>query len=250
MQRLRTDTGFTLIEVLVISPIVILFIGVFIAFAIGLTGESLQLRERNATAYDAQSSLDDIEMNSSRAIQFLSTTGTLQNKQGKNDGTTAFTATNGTSPDSLIFTAVATNSSPYDSTRSLVYNGPGACNTSNPIYSYMTIYFVSSDNSLYKRQVLSTATPCTTPFQKGTCSAATMASSPPAYCAAVDDLLMSNVTGFSVIYYASGVQTSDPTIADKVNVTITSTRTISGKDVTYSANMSVTSANFGASLSQ
>lgn len=249
MQRLRADSGFTLIEVLIIAPIVILFIGAFIALAIGLTGESLQMRERNAMVYDSQASLNDIESNAARATHFYASTvdatGTLPTKQGKNDDTTPFTSSNGSAPDALIFNAVATDLRVYDPFRSIVYIG-GTCSSANPVYTYTTIYFVGSDKSLYKRQVLSSSTPCTTPYQKGTCSAAVMQSSPPANCMAADDLLMTQVTDFSISYYNGTTSTSDPTQANTIKITLTTSRSISGQSITYSADAQIVSTNIGA----
>jgi competence protein ComGC len=251
MPRTQTNQGFTLIEVLVIAPIIILFIGAFIALVVGLTGESLQVRAKNSMVYDSQSSLNDIEINASRATQFKSTTGTLQSKQGKNatatvSDTTPFTSTNSGAPDALIFTAVATDKSPYDSGRSIVYTG-GTCDSANPLYTYTTIYFIASDQSLYKRQILSSSTPCTTPYQKGTCHSSVMQSSPPSYCMAADDLLMSNVTDFTVAYYNGATLTTDPTQANTIKLTLTTSRSIGGQSITYSADSQIVSTNIGAS---
>jgi type II secretory pathway pseudopilin PulG len=244
--QVNNHSGFTLIEILVISPIVILFIGAFVGLIVGLTGESLRLREKNVSAYDVQNALDDIELNAARSTAFLSTTGTLPSSQGKNDTTAAFTATTSGAPDSLIFTAVATDKGPYDTTRSVIYKGSTPCATTNPLYTYSTIYFVGSDSNLYRRQIMSTDPACTAPYQKSTCSEAVMAASPPSYCQTSDDKLASNVSGFTVIYYtATGAVTTDPTAASTIKVSITSTRSIAGQSLTYSGDVRLVVANAG-----
>ena len=63
-------SGFTLVEIIIIAPIVILFIGAFIALVVNLTGESLRLREKNAAAYEVQEALNDIETNVALAGSF------------------------------------------------------------------------------------------------------------------------------------------------------------------------------------
>src|SRR6476660_8290032 len=89
MQHIRAKSaGFTLVEVLVISPIIILFIGSFIALLVNLTGESLVARERNLTVHDTQAALDQIQTDIGSATGFLATTAstpTLRAPQGVND---------------------------------------------------------------------------------------------------------------------------------------------------------------------
>lgn len=46
------NRGFTLVEIMVISPIIILAIGAFIAMIITMTGEVLSSRAANMLAYD------------------------------------------------------------------------------------------------------------------------------------------------------------------------------------------------------
>ena len=53
--------GFTLVEMMVIAPIVILLIGAFIAAIVGLTGEVMSSRGSNVVAYDLQDALNRIE---------------------------------------------------------------------------------------------------------------------------------------------------------------------------------------------
>ena len=241
----RSIAGFTLVEMLVIAPLVILFIGGFIGLLVALTGDSLKKHAQNISVYETQSALDDMEANAAKAIAFQTTTGTLQAKQGKdNSSGTAFTAVTSGSPDTLIVTAPATTKNVYDSGRSLVYTGSGTCDSSAPPYMYMLVYFVDSSNTLYKRTILPTdSTPCTTPYQQGSCSASVMASSPPTYCQVKDEKLLDNVTGPSIEYFDDSEDSSTADIGTSARITVQTNKTVAGQTVNYSGNLRVTLLN-------
>lgn len=148
MQHMLTKAkGFTLVEVLVIAPVIILFIGIFVAMLVGLTGESLTVREKNVAVYDAQAAQTDIEAAVERATEFATTTGTLPMPLGKRNETTntptttAFTNTPSGNFTTLILKSPTTDKSPADPTRTLIYTGTGSCNSANALYTYMTIFF-------------------------------------------------------------------------------------------------------------
>lgn len=257
MRSTRTNlVGFTLVEVLVISPIIILFVGMFIALLVTLTGESLVVREKNSAIYDTQSALDDMQASVTQSTAFLSTTGTIQSPQGKNNSSgTAFTDVTAGQPDALLLQLPATNKNPRDPTRTLIYTGAGACNSINPLHTYTVIYFVdddaqtsaTNDFALYKRTVLSTATPCTTVWQRGSCRSTVINSGNASICMTSDDRLLGGATsiGLEVKYYTgTGVARDNnaPTATDSSAV-ITVTKQIAGEAVTHSASMRAASLN-------
>ncbi|AHB41981.1 hypothetical protein RAAC3_TM7C00001G0111 [Candidatus Saccharibacteria bacterium RAAC3_TM7_1] len=233
----RISSGFTLVEMLIIAPIVILFIGGFVSLLVALTGDSLKRHAQNIMTYETQAALEDIETNAAKATSFLMTTGTLQDKQGKGDtGGTAFTNTSSGAPDTLIFTSPATTKNPYDATRGLVYTGSGTCDSTKPVYAYTSVYFVNSSGTIYKRTILPTGSTCATPYQQGSCSEAIMSSSPPAYCQVKDEQLLSDVTDFSVQYLDSSgasIASSNATEAKAVNISISTSKSVAGKVVSY-----------------
>ena len=247
----RTPSGFTLVEMLIIAPIVILFIGGFVGLLVAMTGDSLKRHAQNIMTYETQAALEDIETSTAKASSFLTTTGTLQDKQGKGDtGGTAFTNTTSGAPDTLIFASPATTKNPYDSTRSLVYTGSGTCDSAQPVYTYTSVYFIDSGGTLYKRTILPTSsTPCTTPYQQGSCSAAVMASAPPSYCKVEDNKLLENVSGFSVQYFDSDGNSSTATTATSANVTIQTNRSVAGQALSYSGTARSTKQNTTTSSS-
>lgn len=245
--------GFTLVEVLVIAPIVVLFIGAFIGLLVTLTGESLVVRERNVAVYDSQAALDDIEASASRATSFLvSTTGIpIVSPQGKNNTAAAFTNTNGSgNPDTLIIRSAATTKNPTDPTRSLVYLGAGACDSKNPIYTYLTVYFVGSDQSLYKRTITPQYAACATTWQRGSCDS-TLVASNPTVCKTSDEKLLSNVGTFDVQYYvgssSTAISDSQATTATDISVNLNLNKQVAGNSLNYSSTSRTRSENIQSS---
>lgn len=57
----KTSAGFTLVEVVIVAPLVILIIGALIAMAVTLTGASMRTTARGQLQYDVLSALDQIE---------------------------------------------------------------------------------------------------------------------------------------------------------------------------------------------
>ena len=241
----KQSSGFTLVEMLIIAPIVILFIGGFVGLLVALTGDSLKRHAQNIMTYETQAALEDIETNAAKATSFLTTTGTLQDKQGKdNTGGTPFTNTTSGAPDTLIFDAPATTANAYSDTRSLVYTGSGTCDSTQPIYTYTSVYFVDSSNTLYKRTILPTSsTPCTTPYQQGSCAASVMASAPPSYCKVEDEKLLDSVTGFSVQYFDADGNSVTATTATSANITVQVSKTVAGDSLSYTGKLTSPAAN-------
>ena len=60
ISKLHPQKGFTLIEVLVVSPIILLTIATFIGVIIFTPGEVLTARAQNALAYDTQAALNTL----------------------------------------------------------------------------------------------------------------------------------------------------------------------------------------------
>ncbi len=246
----KNTGGFTLVEVLVISPIVILFIGAFITLIVSLTGESIQIREKNVTAYDTQATFDEIESSVLRATGFVAATGLVASPQGRNNATAEF---NNTADDTLIIKSAATTKSPNDPTRALIYTGTGACDSRNPTYDYYTIYFLAldpdttantTDQALYRRTILPQTAACASAHQRGSCAEA-IVSSNTAVCKTSDEKLLTNVASFNVDYFSgsTSVTNANAATATSISVAINSSKQVSGSPVSYNSSISVTSQN-------
>lgn len=248
--------GFTLVEILIIAPIVVLIIGTFIGFITSMVGDVLANRDQNTLVYETQSALNRIEQDTRLSTQFLTTTGALTAPQGSDNnftGTAAFTNTSNT----LALTSLTTDQNPESGARSLVYyaNQPNACGTTqthNRALLSTVVYFING-TTLWRRTILPTydlnstvdaTTVCSTPWQLNSCS--------PGYtltrCKTNDEQIMSNISGLSVQYFSTIGSTTDLGAANAgsaaaISVTITSSQGTGGRNISTSASMRATKLN-------
>jgi type II secretory pathway pseudopilin PulG len=249
----KDSQGFTLIEMLIIAPVVLIVIGTFVTLMVSMVGTVLITRDRNVLTYNVHDALDRIEQDTRISTQFLTTTGTLTSPQGSGDTTTPFTDTS-----TLLLSSLTTDKNPNNSTRQLVYYAqqPNACGTSetyNRIFLNQIIYYVKN-GSLWRRNVLPTynlnATPdsntvCEAPWQRNTCTLG-YSTIPP--CETNDEEIMQNVSSFSVKYYADPSSITDLTAsgangASTIEVTINGTKTTAGKSLNSSGTVRATKLN-------
>lgn len=245
--------GFTLIEMLIIAPIVILTISAFIALMVSLVGNVMISRNRSTFVYNIQDSLDLIEQDTHLTAQFQTSSGTLPSPQGVNDGTGAFTNTN-----ALILSGFATDKNPADTTRQLIYyaNQPNPCGANqklNRVFLVQTIYYLKN-GSLWRRTVLpaynTNATPdantvCSAPWQRNSCSPGYTS---PSLCQASDMEVLKDVANFTVTYYAAmGDTTPLPTNqadqASAITVTIDGQTSTAGKPIAESGSITAKKSN-------
>lgn len=253
----KTNTqGFTLIEILIIAPIVILAISVFISLIINMVGDVLAVRDRNNMSYEIRDTLDRIEQDSRLSTQFLTTSSALLSPQGSDNnftGTAAFSNTN-----SLIMGTLTTDKNPVDSSRQLIFyakqpNDCGSLQSYNRPFISKIIYFIK-DNSLWRRTYIlpynTNASPndetlCNAPWQQNSCS--------PGYslatrCQTNDMQLMQNVTSFNVKYFSSPSSTTDIGAANALNattieVTLNGQKLVAGRTVNNTGSVRTSKLN-------
>jgi hypothetical protein len=262
INRRSSEHGLTLIEMVVVAPLIILLIGTIIVMLSNLTGDSLYTQEKNTSAYNVQSALDDIETSTRLAIKFepIAVTNPPFGRDGSDDLVFYFDAElisgdlyNNGGYDTLILTSAATDLSPYNSNRQLIYDGPsGSCDSDNDLHWYTLIYFVDTDsNTLYKRTInqpnafTSTegTSPCATPYQRSSCAAGS-----PSPCVVKDEMLLDNVTGMQIQYFSQpGSTTPIPNAvisnAQVASITLTRGTKAGGEDITYSGTLRATRLN-------
>lgn len=269
--------GFTLVEVLVIAPIVILTIGAFVGVMVNLTGEVLKTQAQNNAVQRTQDTLDTIERDIKLSGAYLAGNELVapspQSYTDGGAGVNHFTnvTTDSTKPikNMLILRTFATDKNPIDSARQPVYtNQPsGSCDaankTTNKLQSYNVVYFVKND-SLWRRTLLQTGrgTPdlCDTIWQRPSCAPTATKN---AACLVNDIRLVDNITKFDIEYFPNATATTPNTTAtstaatidtrndtlsgmDTVRVTIETTNSVANDDVKHSAALRATRLNIAS----
>lgn len=278
---MRHNRGFTLVEMLVIAPIVILTIGSFIALIVSLTGEVLSSRGSNTLAYTVQDALNRIESDVKLSTSFLATNnipftlgvaGDTDNPQGAGgpDSTTPFVNVAAGQNPVLIINGLVTTADPMAiATSRTVYlaNQPNGCGdvieySKNRPMIMNIIYFTDADGTLWRRTVLpdnytNNAIRCgpTTTWQQPSCALG--ASSP--FCRTNDVKLVEGVSidNLTINYFTSaasptpiaaatdpqGTEASRGTAlqsATTAAISLTSKKTIAGRDISRTASLKVT----------
>ena len=212
--------GFTIVEMIVIVPIVILVIGIFIFAIVKMTGDVLAARSANTTAYNVQDALDRIEQDVKTSGGLLSKTNinAIQSPQGMNDNTDAFENATA-SGTALILNAYAMTGNNLDTNRGIVYTSgqPVQCDSNqinqNPPLMINIVYFVK-DNTLWRRVIMPNGynyLGCSLPWQQPSCRPGYTT---PSFCKTQDTKLVENLqptNGFTVDYYADGAANADTT---------------------------------------
>jgi len=230
----KNERGLTIVEVLVVAPLIVLIIGVSIGFMVSITGDGLRVAERNALAHSVQDALGKVEADTQVA------TGFLQNKTDASGN--SFTATMSVTPykstGPLIMSALATTKSPLDPARALVYRNENGCSpdviTYNEKYTVTYVYFVNG-GTLWKRTVMGTGTPCssTQPWQRPSCAPNY---TPSANCKAEDEAILTNVQSLEVQYFkddAAATPINTISEATSIKTTIVSKDSVAGEEIDF-----------------
>lgn len=257
--------GFTIVEIAIIAPIVILVIGAFVATIISMTGETLATSASDSLSYSVHDALDRIRQDVESSGALLATNNiSIESPQGYNDDSTNFHNADITNGTMLIINSYATDKNPLDTTTKKLYA------SGQPIMINI-IYFVK--NGTLWRRVL---TPSTldyissdnlVPWQQPSC-APYITNISNTSCKAKDTRLVDGISdkdGFTVTYYqdaaSSTINTlaSDPnstdtdrssaiTESDTIEVTINAIGTVAGRDINQSGSVKVSSPNDNTSL--
>ncbi len=274
-QHIHHSKGFTLVEMLIVAPIVILMIGIFVSAIVSMTGDVLATRASNSMAYNIQDALNRIQSDVVLSGSFLAANDVaLVSPQGYDNATGVFKNVNSDTSvgPMLILKSYTTTINPQNSARGIVYMSgqPNACNSAlvsqNQPLMMNTIYFIKG-NTLWRRVVAPSnyaTAGCVngvvgSPWQKPSCDPTISG----AMCPTKDERLVDGVapgSGFSINYYSTQGSTTASTIASDssqsdavrlaalktastVSVTISATNTIAGRDITQSGTIRATSPN-------
>lgn len=265
MKGRNFHNGFSLVEIMVISPIIILMIGAFIVAIVTLTGEALASRTQSTLIYTLGDSLARIRSDVRISEGFLAINSfTPAAPQGAGDDTTHFknvTSTSGSQGlTALILRLPATTSAPDASNTAFVFLTPTRvdCTSQTALISsrMMTnvVYFIR-DNTLWRRVLLPSdyiSSGCAMPWQRPTCTEGFSAS----FCVTNDEKLVSGIApeDFNVQYFSSSAVTSpiaevsDPAVSDaqrdgglsgstNVKVSITAKQLVFGRTIEQTSSM-------------
>lgn len=247
--------GFTLVEMLVVAPLVLLVIAVLISAMVSMVGSALITNARTTIAYDIQDAFSRIEDDARISTGFMDSFSTLATPQGRDGGAAPFSTSNG----DLIFTQQATENSPYQTIRKLVYykNQPNDCSAdtagNRPLMTrvvYFTLANPDGSKTLWRRVLVDewnqSATPdtntvCSKPWQRDTFPRNKVtASATKTY----DERILDDVTTATSTYYdVTGNITTDPTKANTIKFTLAATKKVAGKTLTQQSDVEVSRIN-------
>lgn len=218
LHHLKKSRGFTLVEMAVVAPIIILVIGTTVFSIVQLTGLALTERSTAEMADDVSQAMQRIEEDIRTSAAFLAQTNiTPTSPQGFNNSTTPFTnVTAGASDDKLILNMYLTSANPQSLDRSLVYlpNQPNACGNpniqQNTPANYNVVYYVEN-NSLWRRSImnnnyLTNVCAGVVPWQLSSCAPGQSGT----MCLTTDEEILKGVAtdSFSVNYFINAADTT------------------------------------------
>lgn len=256
--------GFTIVELLVVAPTVLLAISAFVVVIVTMVGEAVSTRSLNVITYQTQEALSRIDQDVRSSVSFLAETSiefTSSNPQGygNHGSTTPFTNVGANGP-MLILNMPAITDAPKTPNNSYVYlwEDPLDCSSSNignfPIMQINVVYYVK-DNTLWRRTVTPinyTTAGCKTPWQLPSCQPGYSSE----FCKTDDEKLLTGISpeDFQIQYFESAASTTELAgavnaadsaatrqevldTAKAIHVSIESNHQVSGRDVSYGGNL-------------
>lgn len=282
MQCIKANTdqkGFTLVEMLIIAPFVLLVIGVLVVFLVVQTSDTLRQAQRNTMAYEVQNALNSIESDTTYATSFntvlaaselTSISGVVPQGPGAEFDPNFFASAELThsADEAIIIKAPATTASPLSATRTLVYlDKPDATCSSdtinnNDVAQVLYVYFVKN-NILWRRTIMvkTSASACSgySIWQKSSCPEAYVTSTYSSVCKVSDEKLTENISKVSVQYYQHANSTTALTTSggyytwkatsppQSISVSITTSSSGDVEPITFTSSLRVSSVNIRTS---
>lgn len=211
---LPNTSGFTLVEVLIMSPIMMITIIITMTLLFNQYGQLTQQGAQVNLNVEAQnitfSMQDDVFFSSAF-------------NQTKNDNLVDIHEPGGgwtysSTPPRLILSTAALTTNPRNENRQIVYIDTNGCPSDENSVLYNNVIYFTSGTNLYKRILTapSSMDTCGTSFQRQTCPAASVTADCPA-----DRILTDKLNSFAITYYdTNNAVVTDPEQAEKVKVDI------------------------------
>ena len=237
----QKQSGFTLVEVMIVAPIAVLVVGVFIGFIVALTGDALQSTARSQLLEELGSAHEQIRRDARLATEFRATSfpATSPQRPNNSSGTATFTTANTSQNINNAYTLLilrtnATDKDPFDPTRTIVRKEVGgACSSANDPYQVDIVYYAksnipddhdspSSTWSLWRRVLPDrSSTPCgAPPWQRPSCAIGQDMTT--GTCQTEDQLVLKSLQPYALgVWYVNTPDntsfTSNPQVVDYIN---------------------------------
>lgn len=236
---MKSEHGFTLVEVLIMAPIMIVTIVLLMSFLFSQYGQLIQ----QGAQINLQTEANNITFSMQDDVFFAQAF-----VQNLNDGLVDSYQPNGgwnynTTPQTLIISDPAQTKNHRDANRAPVYINTVGCGANiednSPLYNNI-IYFVSGTN-LYKRIVTApnTMPTCGTSFQKQTCPQANSSNSCPP-----DRIVTDKLNSFTITYYDNNnTVVTDPELANRITVNLQLKDKAFGEDIFSNSTISLKKLN-------
>lgn len=239
MQRMSTSKqrGFTLVEVAIVTPVMILTALGIVAILITLVSSTVRPNARSILMQQEEKALDSMESDINNSSGILASLPANFSDAASGDYSTP--------PSGTTVLRIQTYDqikNPNDNSGTKVipaFKDSAACSNvtslaASNIVPIVVVYYVK-DNTLYRRTLTDTTIPatCGIKLAKQSCLSG---------CTSTDLALVTaeNLSNFSIIYYTgvtNNTVTSDPTLAKSAKVFITASLEAGGETVEYSSSL-------------
>lgn len=269
----KRQKGFTIVELLVIAPIVILTIGAFVTVIVNMTGDVLAARTSTLLAYNVQNALNKINADVNLSSTFLAQTNLTEGvttsiplitPQGYSDDNGSLVPFNNVDPtygNMLVLNTLTTTANPLDKSAAYVYLSglPNSC-TSNQVnqntpMTYNIVYFIKN-NTLWRRVILPsnyTTAGCNVPWQQPSCNPTYIAGHPGlAICQTQDQDLIDNIStsGFSIQYFNTASSVTPDSVSSDTGSTVPQRNAALKSLATVGVSITVNATAAGRAISQ
>ena len=247
VRQLHDSRGFTLVEMLIVMPIVTIIVIMVFGYMFSSYGQMLQQNEEANLRLEGEVMLFDLEDELLFTTDYGDTiTSDLADPNQPTGGWTF-----NTNPDTLIIYETALTAPRRDPNRDFVYKNQYGCNSSyNPIALNNLIYYTVQNQSnpyktLYRRTITPQYSTCNSGYKSFTCPISVVGTGP---CLAQDSKLSENIVDFRVEYYNEDnslltTPPSSPLNAEKVKLTAILGKEIYGKDIQVSSSITMKRIN-------
>ena len=221
--------GFTLAELLIIAPIVILVVTSIVSAMVVLTGNVLVSRASNKLLYGLHDTLARIDQDVSSSKSVLKESIDPTRPQGLNNDTTKFSTTDN---KTLILNSYTTSTNLINKDKNIIFDD------SNDSVMFNTVYFLDLNKTLWRRVIAPNSYEDYDTWQLPSCAD----EQTEAICKVKDTKLLDKIDTMTIEYKdADGDEIAIDTCTDddpiKMTISITATASIAGREVSQSASL-------------